>query len=114
AALLVGPVLDVKRREDRWLPDKALDSLLLHGRNLVGPGHTALKLWVGGFVLAALFLAIVNGDYEITADAALEGTAQRAMAAALAGYVVEAPARAGDVVKQGALLAALDDRDLRL
>ena len=114
AALLVGPVLDVKRREDRWLAEKALDSLALHGRNLVGPGHTALKLWVGGFVLAALFLALVDGDYQITADAALEGTVQRAVAAALPGYVSEAPARAGDVVKKGDLLAALDDRDLRL
>jgi RND family efflux transporter MFP subunit len=114
AALLVGPLLDVKRREDRWLAEKALDSLALHGRNLVGPRHTALKLWVGGFVLAALFLTIVNGDYQITAHAALEGTVQRAMAAALPGYVAEAPARAGDVVRKGQLLAALDDRDLRL
>jgi len=114
AALLVGPVLYVKRREDRWLAEKALDSLALHGRNLVGPGHTALKLWVGGFVLALLFLAVVNGDYQITANAALEGTVQRAVAAALPGYVAEAPARAGDLVKKGDLLAALDDRDLRL
>jgi RND family efflux transporter MFP subunit len=114
AALLVGPVLDVKRREDRWLAEKAIDSLVLHGRNLVGPRHTALKLWVGGFLLAVAFLSLVNGDYQITADAALEGTVQRAVAAALPGYVAEAPARAGDVVKKGDLLAALDDRDLRL
>ena len=114
AALLVGPVLDVKRREDRWLPEKALDSLMVHGRNLVGPRHTALKLWVGGFVFVVLFLALVNGDYQITAEAALEGKVQRAVAASLQGYVIEAPARAGDVVKQGALLAALDDRDLKL
>jgi RND family efflux transporter MFP subunit len=114
AALLVGPVLDVKRREDRWLPEKALDSLALHARHLVGPRHTALKLWVAGFVLAALFLGLVNGDYQITAEASLEGKVQRAMAAALAGYVMEAPARAGDVVKKGAVLASLDDRDLKL
>jgi multidrug resistance efflux pump len=114
AALLVGPVLDVKRREDRWLAEKALDSATLHGRNLVGPRHTALKLWVGGFVAVVLFLAIFDGDYQITADAALEGTVQRAVAAALPGYIAEAGARAGDVVKQGDLLAALDDRDLRL
>jgi RND family efflux transporter MFP subunit len=114
AALLVGPVLDVKRREDRWLAEKALDSLTQHGRNLVGPRHTALKVWVGGFVLALLFLLLVRGDYQITTDAVLEGTVQRAIAAALQGYVLEAPARAGDVVKKGALLAALDDRDLKL
>ena len=80
AALLVGPVLDVKRREDRWLAQKAIDSFSLHAHNLVGPRHVALKLWVGGLVAAALFLAIVPGDYQITADATLEGTVQRAPA----------------------------------
>ncbi len=114
AALLVGPVLDVKRREDRWLAEKALDSLTLHARNLVGPRHTALKLSVGGFVFVVLFLTVVRGDYQITTEAVLEGTVQRAMAAAIQGYVVEAPARAGDVVRKGAVLAALDDRDLKL
>jgi Barrel-sandwich domain of CusB or HlyD membrane-fusion/GAF domain len=114
AALLVGPVLDVKRREDRWLLEKAVDTAAMHARNLVGPQHVGLKLWVGGFVLAALFFAIVDGDYQVTANAALEGTVQRAVAAALPGYVSETGARAGDVVRKGDLLAALDDRDLRL
>lgn len=114
AALLVGPVLDVKRREDRWLAEKALDSLVTYARNLAGPRHVALKLWSGAFVLAVLFFSIVEGDYQITANAALEGTVQRAVAAALPGYVAEAHARAGDVVRKGDVLASLDDRDLRL
>lgn len=114
AALLVGPVLDVKRREDRWLAEKAVDSMSTYARQLVGPRHVALKLWTSAFVLVALFLAFVEGDYQVTADAALEGTVQRAVAAALPGYIVEAGARAGDVVRKGDLLAALDDRDLRL
>jgi RND family efflux transporter MFP subunit len=114
AALLVGPVLDVKRKEDRWLLQKAADSLQEHGRNLVGPRHTALKLWVGGAVLATLFFVIVDGDYQITANATLEGRVQRAIAAAIPGYVAEARARAGDVVRKGDLLVAFDDRDLRL
>ena len=114
AALLVGPVLEVKRREDRWLAQKALDSMAGHARNLVGPRHVALKLWAGSLAAALLFFAIADGDYRVTADAALEGTVQRAVAAALAGYIAESGARAGDVVKKGDLLAALDDRDLRL
>jgi RND family efflux transporter MFP subunit len=114
AALLVGPVLDVKRREDRWLGSKALDSAATHLRHLVGPRHVALKLWAGGAALAILFLALVNGDYMITADANLEGTVQRAITASMNGYVIEAHARAGDVVKAGTVLASLDDRDLRL
>jgi RND family efflux transporter MFP subunit len=114
AALLVGPVLDVKRKEDRWLAEKALDSLRLYARRLAGPRHVALKLWTGAFLLVTGFFAIVDGDYQITANATLEGTVQRAVAAALPGYIAEAGARAGDVVRKGHVLATLDDRDLKL
>jgi RND family efflux transporter MFP subunit len=114
AALLVGPVLDVKRKEDRWLAQKALDSMATLSRRLVGPRHVALKLWTLIGALAVAFFAIADGDYMITAEASLEGTVQRAVAAAMHGYILEARARAGDVVRKGELLAALDDRDLRL
>ena len=114
AALLVGPVLDVKRKEDRWLIQKAADSMVTHLRHLVGPRHMALKLWVAAVVAAVAFFSIAEGDYQVTADAALEGAVQRAIAAAMPGYIAEAGARAGDIVRQGDLLAAIDDRDLRL
>jgi len=114
AALLVGPVLDVKRKEDRWLAQKAIDSLATHWRHLVGPRHVALKLWVAIAVAVVLFLAFAKGEYQITADANLEGTVQRSIAAAIPGYIAQADARAGDVVRKGALLATIDDRDLRL
>jgi multidrug resistance efflux pump len=114
AALLVGPVLDVKRKEDRWLGHKALDSAAALGRKLVGPRHTALKLWVAALALLILFFSLVNGDFMITADASLEGKVQRAITASMQGYVIESRARAGDIVRQGSLIAALDDRDLRV
>lgn len=114
AALLVGPVLDVKRREDRWLGQKAADSMVMHLRHLVGPRHVALKLWVALTVVTIMFFAVVKGDYQITADANLEGTVQRAITAAMPGYITEARARAGDVVRKGDVLATMDDRDLRL
>jgi multidrug resistance efflux pump len=114
AALLVGPVLDVKRKEDRWLAQKTLDSMGTQLRHLFGPRHVALKLWVLLGALAIAFFAVVDGDYMITADASLEGTVQRAVTAAMQGYIIEARARAGDIVRKGNLLAALDDRDLRL
>lgn len=114
AALLVGPVLDVKRKEDRWLAQKAADSLTMHWRHLVGPRHAALKLWVAFAVIATLFLAFADGDYQITADATLEGTVQRAVTAGIPGYIAEARARAGDIVREGDTLAVMDDRDLKL
>jgi multidrug resistance efflux pump len=114
AALLVGPVLDVKRREDRWLAEKAWDSMSTQWRHLVGPQHAALKFWAALCVIVTLFFSLVNGDYMITADASLEGTVQRAVTAAMQGYILDARARAGDVVRSGDVLATLDDRDLRL
>lgn len=114
AALLLGPVLDVKRREDRWLARKVVDSVATHLGHLIGPRHIALKLWVAAIAAVVAFFALVDGDYTITADASLEGQVQRAVTAAMQGYVIEARARAGDVVRKGDLLAAMDDRDLRL
>jgi len=113
-ALLVGPVLDVKRREDRWIGRKLIDSAATQLRHLFGPRHFALKLWALLIALVVAFFSIVEGDYMITADASLEGKVQRAVTASLQGYIVEARARAGDIVRKGDLLATLDDRDLRL
>jgi len=114
AALLVGPVLDVKRKEDRWLAQKAWDSTSTQWRHLVGPQHAALKFWAALCAVTVLFFSVVNGDYMITADASLEGTVQRAVTVAMQGYILDARARAGDVVRSGDVLATLDDRDLRL
>lgn len=114
AALLLGPVLDVKRKEDRWLGRKALDTLGTHLSHLVGPRHVALKLWAVGVVAVTAFFALAKGPYMITADASLEGQVQRAVTTAMEGYIVEARARAGDIVRKGDVLATLDDRDLRL
>jgi multidrug efflux pump subunit AcrA (membrane-fusion protein) len=70
---------------------------------------------------AALLLAgmltipfLLDGHYRVTADATLEGAVQRVVAAPVAGYVLEASARPGDLVAAGDLLARLDDRDLEL
>jgi multidrug resistance efflux pump len=114
AALLVGPVLDVKRKDDRWLAQKAADSLGMHLQHLVGPRHVALKLWTVLGLAAVVFLAVAEGEYQVTADATLEGEVQRAVTAALPGYIAEVGARAGDIVREGDVLAVLDDRDLRL
>jgi multidrug resistance efflux pump len=73
-----------------------------------------LKFAVLLFLLVVVFFSLAEGDYRVTAEARLEGTIQRSIAVPIAGYIVDAEARAGDVVKQGDLLFTLDDRDLRL
>lgn len=113
-AALLGPVLEMKRRDDRLLITKAAESLRNLVTKFVGPRHYATKLI--GLVLATLFivLSLAEGDYRVTAEAVLEGAVQRSMVAPINGYILEAEARAGDLVKQGQMLFSIDDRDLRL
>jgi RND family efflux transporter MFP subunit len=112
--VLLGPVLDLKRKEDRWLGRKALDSLRIFLARLFGPRHMALKMGAVAAICIGLFLLFARGEYRVTADGSLEGTIQRALAAPVAGYLSDAQSRAGDVVKAGQVMATLDDRDLRL
>ena len=59
-------------------------------------------------------LVFVDQDFRVRADAVIEGEVQRVAAAPFRGYVREAPIRAGATVRQGDVLAVLDDRDLLL
>jgi RND family efflux transporter MFP subunit len=111
---LLGPLLEVKRKDDRWLIQKAGDSLREYAKKLTGPRHSVLKLISYSLLFLLAFFTFVNGDYRVTADARLEGVVQRALAAPLSGYIVEANVRAGDIVKAGDALFSLDDRELRL
>lgn len=114
ACAAVGPVLEEKRLNDRWLPRKLFDSALDGLKALIGPGHAAAKLTL--LVLAGLVIlfSLVKTDYRVTSDARIEGLVRRAVVAPYDGYLKTAEKRAGDTVRQGELLAALEDRDLVL
>jgi RND family efflux transporter MFP subunit len=114
AASLIGPILEVKRKDDRWLIGKAVDSYKAQLNKLLGPHNAGLKLTVGTAAFLLVFFAVANADYRVAADARLEGTVQRVVAAPMAGYIARADVRAGDTVTAGQVLASLDDRDLKL
>jgi len=114
AVELAGPLLDLKYREDRPLAVKALASTRRTLAHLVGPRHVALKLAAGTTALVLAFLVLARGDFRVTSDFALEPRVLRAAVAPFDGYVIEAPVRAGDLVRRGELLAVLDDQDLAL
>ena len=69
---------------------------------------------IGGVLAALLLVALtcLTGTYRVAAPATLRGSIQRSIVAPIDGYVLEAPARAGDVVKQGDVLALLDTQSL--
>ena len=113
-AAVLGPILDEKRSNDRWLIVKASDSLRAQGARLFGPRHVGRKAVVLGLLALVAVLVVADGTYRVTADARLEGTIRRAVAAPIHGYIRAENARAGDTVEAGRVLATLDDRDLVL
>jgi RND family efflux transporter MFP subunit len=57
---------------------------------------------------------LIEGDFRVSADAILEGRIQRVVAAPISGYLRSASVRAGDTVRQGDVMASLDDAELKL
>jgi Barrel-sandwich domain of CusB or HlyD membrane-fusion/GAF domain len=113
-AALAGPMLEVHRREDRWFGARLVDWWREKLRQLFGPRHAALKLAAISAVVLLAFMLFVKGDFRVSASTVLEPELQLAATAPFNGYIKEAPVRAGDLVKQGTLLARLDDRDLKI
>jgi multidrug resistance efflux pump len=111
---VVAPTLWLRHEDERSLPAKALQSLKASIGRLFGAAHIRLKLTVLAATLLLLFFSFATGDWRITADAVIEGSVQRTIAAPIDGYIASADARPGDVVANGQLIGSLDDRDLRL
>jgi multidrug efflux pump subunit AcrA (membrane-fusion protein) len=112
--ITLGPILHLKHAVE--------ESLLRHARrNWEGglrwitdtsqPGLKLLGVCVG---VLLLFLSFFPADYRVASQALVEGSVQRVVAAPFQGYIREAPARAGTVVRVGQLLAKLEDKDLIL
>ena len=104
------------------LHDQATQGWWAHGRRaarhgwaeLVGPRRPGLKFLAGMGLVAFVLAAWVPVDHRLRSPATVEGRVQRSVVAPFDGFIREAQARAGDRVKQGDVLARLDDRDLQL
>jgi multidrug resistance efflux pump len=113
-AAVAGPVVELKRANERGLVVHFGHSVAGLWKRLVGAGHPVFKLVVLGVGVLAAILWLATGDFRVSANAALEGEVQRAISAPFNGYIKEAFLRAGDTAKAGDVIARLDDRDLRL
>jgi multidrug resistance efflux pump len=105
---LVGPVLEFRRRERDSLPGRF--------RALMRPlrDRPVRRNFFVALAVAFAVFALTPGDFTIGARARLQGRVVRSMTAGVEGYLSEAHVRAGDLVKEGSLLARLDDRDLQI
>ncbi|OAI27824.1 hypothetical protein A1351_12610 [Methylosinus sp. R-45379] len=113
-ASALGPVLDIRRRDDRWLIVRAWESLRAQAHDLVGPGHVGRKLVALALIASTMLFYLVTDVYRVNANAVIEGRVQRAIVAPFNGFIEEAHVRAGDVVRGGEVLATLDDREFAL
>jgi RND family efflux transporter MFP subunit len=112
--LLLGPVLETRRQDERPLPAKILASIQSWCAKLFGPRHLPLKLGVILCTVLLTWLSLASGTFRITSDSVLEAEISRSVVASQQGYIATANVRAGDLVREGDLLATLDDKEMRL
>lgn len=114
AGELLGPALHSMLERERWFSGRLADTLAEWRDRLLGPRRPTLRLAATLVLLAALYLAFADGEFRVSARTVVEGEVQRAAVAPFDGYIAEAFVRAGDTVREGTVLAVLDDRDLKL
>jgi len=99
-------------RERAW-PLRQADNLRLALQRVLGPGHL---LWKASALLASaalLYAVFAHWDYRVGAAAQLATDSTRVLSAQIDGRVESALVSAGQVVKNGDLLAQMDTRELR-
>ena len=111
---VLTPVLDDKKSRDRHIVIKIADAFKQQMQRLLGAGYYGRKISLVSLIIISLILGLVKTDYQVNADAVLQGKVVRVISAPFEGYIEAAPVRAGDQVKKDQLIVHLDDRDLRL
>lgn len=113
-ASLIGPVLEIRSRDDRVFARKAADSFQSWTSRIFGPKNLAIKCVAIFFALMLVILSLTTSVYRVSSTASMEARVQQAVVAPQNGFIADASVRAGDIVQKGELLCTLKDKDLRL
>ena len=113
-AVVLAPLLARLADQSRWWAGKGPALITQGWRALCDPRRPAFAMAASLGVIVLAGITLIDTTYRVPAKASLEGQVQRVIAAPFEGFVLEAPARAGQTVTRGTLLARLDDRDLKL
>lgn len=113
-AKLIGPLLEMKQRDERSFFLKGKDALKDLITDIIGPSHLKFKIFSACAAVLLLVSFVFNGEHRVTAPASIEGAVRYMLVAPHEGFIEQAKARAGDIVKKGQLIAQLDDRGLKL
>ena len=113
-ATMLPNVIDLRRRSERGFLGYLGNDLRALATRFFGPGHLTWKA-IGLLVIVGIaILTFVHSDYRVAAKTVIEGEIQRAAVAPFEGFIGQSFVRAGDTVKTGQVLCALDDKDLKL
>ncbi|MFW2367226.1 MAG: efflux RND transporter periplasmic adaptor subunit [Desulforhopalus sp.] len=111
---MVGPILEVRRRDEQGLVRRLRGSLKRQIAGLIGPDHLVTKVSISAIAFGLIFLSVTSGDYRVTSTARLEALTQRVVVSPQSGFIAETKVRPGDVIHNGDILGSLDDKDLKL
>ena len=105
---IAGPLLELKRRDDRNVLSKVGAAFTDGARRFVGPGLLLRSLIWGAIIGVVLAATFVDGTHRISADTIIEGETVTVVTAPIATAVQEVFVQDGDRVKAGDRLARFD------
>ncbi|HVZ93331.1 MAG TPA: HlyD family efflux transporter periplasmic adaptor subunit [Phycisphaerales bacterium] len=111
---LTAGLLAVMHERGRWIGATLAVEARRGARTVVGPRYTGAKIVAVLLVGFLLFITFVHGDRRVAATFRLEAARKRVIPAPFEGTIREVLVQPGQQVEAGAVLARLDDSDLRL
>ena len=111
---LVGPVLAALQRAERSALARLREAARSSLDAALGPRRPLPKLAAAACLTLLVVASVLPGVNRVAGGAVLRGSVQRIVLAPVDGFIATAPARPGDVVAEGAVLARLDDQSLSL
>lgn len=106
--------LDELRRNDRWFGARWALAWRDYFAQWLGPRHTWSKVAAVLGLILVLVVFLVPVSYRVEAPFLTRSDALAHLPAPFDGYLAEVLVRPGDLVKQGQILARLDDSDLMI
>jgi hypothetical protein len=113
-AALAASIIEQRRAAERSSLRRMLGEAKRVLHKIFGPRHLLWKAATSLVVASVALMLFLHIDYRVTAKTVIEGEVQRVAAAPFEGFIGGGFVRAGDMVKQGQLLAQLDDRELKV
>jgi transcriptional regulator with GAF, ATPase, and Fis domain len=97
---LIAPFLALKKADEQSLTTKIAGTLKQRIGECLGVKHLKFKLVGLALACCLLMTSVLRSDFNLTADAVLEGKMQRVVAAPINGFLLSASVRAGDAVNR--------------